>query len=161
MKQLAKHLPLALFLLAALPLFAVQKTGISESALPPPSGVAEAPAAKKPSFGQRIALKLVQKKIRKQQKKRARTEKAISESDPDKLATLSLIFSAGSFVLMLIPIIGALAFFTAIAGIILGFIALNKGGNKTLAILGIVFGVLFIIFVILALLLLIALFSNL
>lgn len=160
MKQLAKYLSLALFLLAALPLFAVQKTGISESALPPPSEVAEAPGAKKLSFGQRIALKLVQKKIKKQQKKQVRKEKSVSESDPDKLATLSLVFSAGSFVLVLIPIIGALAFFTAIAGIILGVIALNKGGNKTLAILGIVFGILFIVFVILALILLIALFSN-
>lgn len=161
MKQLAKHLTLGLFLLSTLPLFAVQKKGGGESTLPSPSEVAEAPAAQKLSLGQRIALKLVQKKIKKQQKKRARKEKSISESDPDKLATLSLIFSAGSFVLMLIPIVGALAFFTAIAGIILGFIALSKGGNKTLAILGIVFGILFIVLVILALILLIAVFSSL
>ncbi|MCB0580191.1 MAG: hypothetical protein KDD10_12890 [Phaeodactylibacter sp.] len=160
MKQLAKHLTLALFLLSVLPLLAVQKKVVSEGTLPAPSKIVEAPTGKKLSLGQRIALKLVQKKIKKQQKKRARKEKSISESDPDKLATLSLIFSAGSFVLMLIPIVGALAFFTAIAGIILGFIALSKGGNKTLAILGIVFGILFIVFVILALILLIALFSG-
>ncbi len=158
MKHLVKICGLAFFLLTALSLFAVRKAENTQSV--PPAEAFEAPAGKKLSFRQRIALKLVQKKINKHQKKRDRKSKSRSEKNPDKLATLSLIFGAGSFVLVFIPVIGFLALFTAIAGIILGAIALKKGGNKTLAILGIVFGALFIVFMVLALILLIALFST-
>ena len=138
MKYLTKNVFLALFLLASLPLFAVHRTEKADMR------TVEKTSSNKISFGPRIVLKLVQKKIKKHQKKRK--SKATSGRSPDELATLSFLLSCSSFLLILIPVIGLSAFFIAIAGIVLGVIALKRGGNKAKAILGIILGVLLLVF---------------
>ena len=134
MKLLTRNAFLALFLLISLPLIAVPKVKkADEKAI-------ENRVARKLPFGQRIALKLVQKKIRKHQKKSAR---ARFKDNPDNLATFALILGALTYGLLAIPAVAALSFFVAIGAVVAGILALKRGGSKFRAILGIVLGGLF------------------
>ena len=134
MKLLTRNSFFALFLLISLPLIAVPKVKkADEKAI-------ENRVARKLPFGQRIALKLVQKKIRKHQKKSAR---ARFKDNPDNLATFALILGALTYGLLAIPAVAALSFFVAIGAVVAGILALKRGGSKFRAILGIVLGGLF------------------
>ena len=134
MKLLTRNAFLALFLLISLPLIAVPKVKkADEKAI-------ENRVARKLPFGQRIALKLVQKKIRKHQKKSAR---ARFKDNPDNLATFALILGALTYGLLAIPAVAALSFFVAIGAVVAGILALKRGGSKFRAILGIVLGGIF------------------
>ncbi|MCB0560370.1 MAG: hypothetical protein H6573_27275 [Lewinellaceae bacterium] len=134
MKLLTRNAFLALFLLISLPLIAVPKVKkADEKAI-------ENRVARKLPFGQRIALKLVQKKIRKHQKKSAR---ARIKDNPDNLATFALVLGVLTYALLAIPAVAALSFFVAIGAVVAGILALKRGGSKFRAILGIVLGGLF------------------
>ena len=134
MKLLTRNSFFALFLLISLPLIAVPKVKkADEKAI-------ENRVARKLPFGQRIALKLVQKKIRKHQKKSAR---ARIKDNPDNLATFALILGALTYGLLAIPAVAALSFFVAIGAVVAGILALKRGGSKFRAILGIVLGGIF------------------
>ena len=134
MKLLTRNSFFALFLLISLPLIAVPKVKkADEKAI-------ENRVARKLPFGQRIALKLVQKKIRKHQKKSAR---ARFKDNPDNLATFALILGALTYGLLAIPAVAALSFFVAIGAVVAGILALKRGGSKFRAILGIVLGGIF------------------
>ena len=134
MKLLTRNSFFALFLLISLPLIAVPKVKkADEKAI-------ENRVARKLPFGQRIALKLVQKKIRKHQKKSAR---ARFKDNPDNLATFALVLGVLTYALLAIPAVAALSFFVAIGAVVAGILALKRGGSKFRAILGIVLGGLF------------------
>ena len=134
MKLLTRNAFLALFLLISLPLIAVPKVKkADEKAI-------ENRVARKLPFGQRIALKLVQKKIRKHQKKSAR---ARIKDNPDNLATFALVLGVLTYALLAIPAVAALSFFVAIGAVVAGILALKRGGSKFRAILGIVLGGIF------------------
>ena len=134
MKLLTRNSFFALFLLISLPLIAVPKVKkADEKAI-------ENRVARKLPFGQRIALKLVQKKIRKHQKKSAR---ARIKDNPDNLATFALVLGVLTYALLAIPAVAALSFFVAIGAVVAGILALKRGGSKFRAILGIVLGGLF------------------
>lgn len=139
MKHLIQACCTALFLSIVFPLHAtLHVTG------PAPDKVAvqdfEKETARKLPFGQRIALKLVQKKNRKHQKKSAR---ARIKDNPDNLATFALVLGALTYGLLAIPAVAALSFFVAIGAVVAGILALKRGGSKFRAILGIVLGGLF------------------
>lgn len=86
---------------------------------------------------QKLTLKniLKAKKVLREQRK-AHTEKANSSTN-NTLAILSLVFGGTAFLMVFLY---ALTGLLAIAGIVCGIIALAKGQNKTMSILGIVLG---------------------
>ena len=155
MKYLIQACCTALFLAFAFPLHsAIHITG------PAPGHEAvkgfEKESTPKRTVGQRLAVKYLQKKAKKQRKKKRTNKRRRADTDEaaDKLSTLALIFGAGAWPLVFIPIIGALAFACAITGIVLGVMALTRGGDKLKATLGIVLGSLFLVFATVAVILL-------
>lgn len=96
---------------------------------------------KKLNWKDKLALQVYKWKLA----KHFRDEGKVTERQK-KLATLSLIFGAGAFVLLLVPLVGVLAVPSAIAGIVLGIMSL-KGNRNTNGILGIVFGAAFLFLV--------------
>ncbi|MCB0560371.1 MAG: hypothetical protein KDD09_15560 [Phaeodactylibacter sp.] len=98
---------------------------------------------------------IFKRKPKSKERKSGQTKgRADTDEAADKLSTLDLIVDAGAWPLVLIPILGTLAFACAITGIVLGAMALSRGGNKLKAILGIVLGGLFLVFATVALIVL-------
>jgi len=109
----------------------------------------EARTGEKPSLGERIALKLAQKRVKKQLKKGKQPEFQEGGSG-GKLGLLSLIFGGAGVLLVFLPIIGLLGLLSGIAGFVLGLIALKRGEKKTMPIIGMVLGGLVILLFIVA-----------
>ncbi len=109
----------------------------------------EARTGKKPSLGERIALKLAQKRVKKQLKKGEQPEFQEGGSGGN-LGLLSLIFGGAGVLLVFIPAIGIIGLLSGIAGFVLGLIALKRGEKKTMPIIGMVLGGLVILLFIVA-----------
>ncbi|MCB9267337.1 MAG: hypothetical protein H6558_20130 [Lewinellaceae bacterium] len=139
MKHLLQACCTALFLTLVFPLYS------SVRVKSPASGdVAtehfERHSGKKLTFVQKLALRYVQKKIRKHQKKSAR---ARIKDSPDNLATFALVLGVLTYGLLAIQSVAFLSFFFAIGAVVAGILALKRRGNKLRSILGIVLGGVF------------------
>jgi len=109
----------------------------------------EARTGKKPSLGERIALKLAQKRVKKQLKKGKQPDFQ-EESSDGRFSLLSLIFGGAGALLVFLPIIGLLGLLAGIAAVVLGVIGLKRENKKTMAIIGTVLGGLVVLLFIVA-----------
>lgn len=113
----------------------------------------EAHSGDKLSFGERLAFKMVQKKIKKQAAKGKLDLSAPAGSET--MSTLSLILSVVGLALLFVPFAGLLGFILGISGFVLGLVAFKKEGVNVKNILGVVFGGLMILFLLLGIVLLV------
>ncbi len=95
------------------------------------------------SFKEKVVFKLLKWKFRNAQ--HLFPDKKEEPGKYDKMAKKAMLFGIGAFVLLFIPYIGILSIPSAVLGIVLGAVSLNKVEKKTNSILGIVFGSVFIV----------------
>lgn len=100
---------------------------------------------KKIKWTQRLALHLVQKKLARQLRQGkievdTNVHTALKASAANKTGRLSLIFSIIGLLVLVIPYGNIFGFGLTIAGLVLGIIGIRRDENKTMAILGTVFG---------------------
>ena len=107
----------------------------------------EAHSGDKLSFSERLAFKMVQKKIKRQAAKGKLDLSAPAGSET--MSTLSLIFSVVGLALLFVPIIGFLGLILGLSGFVLGLVSFKKEGTNVKNILGVVFGGLMILFLLL------------
>ncbi|MCB9284120.1 MAG: hypothetical protein H6563_08620 [Lewinellaceae bacterium] len=146
MSQLNKILLIASFLFAIQPTFAATVVVDHPATAATEASAQEVRAgAEKMSFRERLATKILDKKIKKAMQK---SEAHKAGNGGNILSLLSLIFGGAS--LILLWVFGILGLLLALTAIILGIIGSKKENSKVMAILGIVFGSLTLFLVLLA-----------
>ena len=155
MSQLNKILVFATFLFAIQPLFAATVVVDPNASAATTTSVQEVKVdGEKMTFRERVATKILDKKINKFMKK---NEAHKAGGGGNTFSLLGLIFGGSS--LLLIWVLGLVGILFALAGIIFGIIGLKKEDSKVMAILGIVFGSLTMFLLLLAVIIFAALFS--
>jgi hypothetical protein len=153
-----KTITLLAFVLFAVPVFASVSPSSNNDPIPAfdlrkiKAKEIEKLTGKKLTLLQKIELKILQKKLRRQDDDDSMTAKQ------KKQATLSMIFGIAGLVLLFVPTIGLLALPFSILALVFGFLSL-KGNSNTKAIVGVVTGGVTLIILLIALAFLAALFS--
>jgi hypothetical protein len=99
----------------------------------------EALSGKKMPWPQKLALKIAQKKAAKKIAK-GKLDPNAAVASGNTLSLLSLIGGAGGLLLIWIPYIGLLGLAMAIAGLVLGLVAMKNEGSNTMNLLGVILG---------------------
>lgn len=108
-------------------------------------------SGQKTKWSQRLAFKMIQKKMARKVRKGKLDKKAkfASVANPaNRRGRLSLILSCGGFLLLFIPFLGIIGLLAAIVGFAIGLSGIKKDEDNTMAIVGTtVGGVVLLIFV--------------
>lgn len=109
---------------------------------------------------QKLAFKMVQKKVK---KKTAKGElDPAATYTPGKMSLLSLIFGSLGMITILLPAVGFfLGVGFSVAGLVLGIVAIKREGSNVMNILGIVFSATTLTIVLLVYLLILLIFASL